>query len=184
MPAVNILATAKPIPLGNCRIEFDVDNPTSFPVIDRTKGGCHLKYKLNTENVTMDQTGDTAQDILLTGAEVVVEVPMSTADLELITRVTPASTVYTNATTQEKTVEFTIPAGTSLLPYAKKLRVVPLSGDESQTVTIFKAIPIPDWDHVYDPKSPHIKMVRFVGVADPTKRNRTFCMGPEENLPA
>ncbi|PWK05301.1 hypothetical protein [Tumebacillus permanentifrigoris] len=184
MAALDILASSKPIPLGTCRIVFDPDNVGGAAIIDRTKGGCHYKYKLSTENITMDQTGDTPADILLTGAEIVIEVPVSTADLELINRLTPASTIYTNATTSTKTVEFTIPAGTSLLQYAKKVRVEPLSGDPSQTITVFKAIPIPDWDQVYDPKSPHIKMVRLIGVVDQSKRNRTFCLGPEENLPA
>jgi hypothetical protein len=186
MAAVDILASANPFPLGTCRIEFDVDNAQGKVVIDRTKGGCHYKYKLNTEDVTMDQTGDAAQDILLTGAQIIVEVPMATADLDLIARVSPGANVYTNATTQAKTVEFCINGGTSLLPLAKKLRVVPLSAtaDATQTITVFKAIPIPDWDHVYDPKSPQIKMVRFVGVVDQAKRNRTFCLGDEANLPA
>lgn len=172
--------------LGPCRVIWDAGNTTDGEVvIDRTKGGCHFKTEFNTEDITFDQTGDAAADVLLTKVGAVFEVPMATADLEVIQRVTPNSTLYTDTVdTTKKAMEVVATAGVSLLPKARKVRLEPLNGTEEQHVTLFKAIAIPQTDANFGPKETQTVMVRFVGIPDPAVRNRSYCIGPEDVLPA
>src|SRR5690606_14657220 len=122
---------------------------------------------------TYDQTGETPRDVIKTGERVEFTVNMATFNLEAFAKIFPAARLITDATDPDKKkVIFGGRVGESLLPYAKKLVIRPLTlfdesdpdlGDASQDITIPKAIPRANMNITFAPNSERVYPVLFQG---------------------
>jgi hypothetical protein len=113
------------VKLGVCNALFDsVD-------LGYTKGGVEVEVQTNTHEVTVDQTGETPIDEIITGRTVQVTIPMAETTLENLARVMPGSTLVSDGAAATGTVTF--------------VTAVPVNGDK---VTIdgvdftFKTAPV------------------------------------------
>lgn len=173
---------ADKIKLGPCKVLFkkDADQVT----IDKTKGGVVLTYEETTREITIDQTGATPVDEIITRRAASVQVPMVGNDLAKLAKFIPGSELVVDKTNPDKRrVDVYADKVISLMDYADVVTIIPLSDSatEEDTVTIRKAAPRPALNYTYSYENELVTNVTFTGY--PADDGRIISFG-DESVPA
>ncbi|MET3846875.1 hypothetical protein [Paenibacillus sp. OAE614] len=152
------------IKLGPCKVVFKkgADEVT----IDRTKGGVVLTYEETTREITIDQTGDTPVDELITKRAANVDVPMVGNDLDKLKTFIPgAEMVVDKDDPTKRRVDVYANKIISLMDYADVVKIVPLaeSATEEDTVILRKAAPRVQLNNTYSYENELVTNVSFKG---------------------
>ncbi|HOY09614.1 MAG TPA: hypothetical protein PLB05_06010 [Candidatus Omnitrophota bacterium] len=153
--------------LGPCQITFDgVD-------IGKTHGGVTFRDSLVQTEVKEDQAGATPVDHIINGRSIQVEVPMTRSTLAQLMIVLPGASSFGSH------IRVCNYVGIQRAAYAKQLIITPLVDGVPQedSLTIFKASPIPDIELIFDAESQRVYKVIFNAYPDSTKNNGLYQLG-------
>lgn len=124
----------KNVKLGICLVSYDgVD-------LGFTKGGVDVAVETQTQEITVDQFGQTPIGEMIMGRTVTATVPLAETTLENLVKIMPGATLATDAANpQKKKVVVPTGVGTNLLTLAKPLVLHPKEkalSDKSDDFTI------------------------------------------------
>ncbi|OUN01419.1 MAG: hypothetical protein BAA04_04845 [Firmicutes bacterium ZCTH02-B6] len=166
--------------LGVAIWDFGGDNELAIGTVALpTKGGITATIEETTWSPTYDQTGETPRDVIKTGERAEITVNMAAFNLEAFAKIFPAARLITDATDpNKKKVVFGGKVGESLLPYARKLTIRPITlfdeddpdlGDASQDITFPKAIPRANFSITFAANTERVYPVVFQAIYDDTE---------------
>lgn len=143
----------------------------------KTKGGLTATIEETVWTPTYDQTGEAPVDVIKTGERGEVTVNMASFLLEAFAKIFPAARMITDPSDpNKKKVVFGGKIGESLLPYARKLVIRPLTkfngsdpdlGDASQDIVFLKAIPRANFQINFAPNTERVYPIVFTAIHDP-----------------
>ncbi len=145
--------------LGPCAVIFDgVD-------LGSTQGGVIFRHTESSKEVNTDQLGSTPADLIKTGAQCSIEVPLTRTSLGQLAKVVGSSS-YTGSRLRVK-----IATGISLLDNAKVLILKPIENgvtsiDSSRWLTVQKAYAKADFEIAYGNENQRIYKVVFTAFPD------------------
>jgi peptidoglycan/xylan/chitin deacetylase (PgdA/CDA1 family) len=151
------------VPIGPAVVVFGNNLDTTF---DITKGGITFSASTSTQDVKVDQYGDSTVKQILKGRAVSVTVPFALHDLERLSKVMPNST-YSKSGTKEK-LSINAKAGYDLTQAAERLIIKPT--DPNATVNDWITVPlagaISDPEYTYNADNERVAKITFTGFAD------------------
>lgn len=166
------------VPIGPAIVEFDEGaNLTTF---DITKGGISFQMSTSTQEVQVDQYGDTVVKEIMKGRTAEVKVPFALSDLERLSKVMPNST-YTEGEGGAVRLDVKASAGFDMLSTAKKLVIKPTDplATANDWITIPVAGPSADIEYTYNADNERIANITFKAYPDVNNGGLLFTMGDE-----
>jgi hypothetical protein len=160
------------IKLGPCKVIFDYDAPEAEQtVFAATQGGVVLTYSETRKDTNIDQFGSTPVKRTITGKSAEVKIPFAEYDIEVLNTILPGSKLVVNASDPTKRRLDVKAEVIDLLPYAKKLVLIPLTEGTTpeEYVTLFLAAPQSDLEYTYNNDNERITNATFVGFPDDEK---------------
>lgn len=155
------------VPIGPAIVEFD-EGPNKV-TFDITKGGITFSASTTTQEITVDQYGDTPVKSVLKGRKCEVTVPFALHDLDKLAKVIPNSTLVTDGTTPtKKKLVVKANAGFDLLANAKKLVIKPTdpAATPNDWITIPLAAANGDPEYAFDADKERVVKITFTGYPD------------------
>jgi hypothetical protein len=152
------------INLGACEVYWGatVDDTTSLGYTD---AATEISFETETQDVEVQQE-DAPVDVLITSQKVSVKVPMKELDIDRMASLLPGASVITDAVDPtSKRLVVTGAAGGTLASSAKKLTIVPKSGNALFTVVITAAVPKPSLNFKFGKGEASVFEVTFEALA-------------------
>lgn len=155
------------VPIGSAIVEYgEASDLISF---DITKGGITFSATTSTQEVTVDQHGDSVVKEIMKGRKCSVTVPFALHDLEKLSKVMPNSEFSTDGTDpSRKKLLVKSEAGFDMLSTAKKLVIKPT--DPNATANDWITIPLAgsttDPEYTYNNENERVANVTFKGYVD------------------
>lgn len=168
------------VPIGPAKVEYG--EGVDMVTFDITKGGIVFSTSSTTQDITVDQYGDTVVKSIFKGGTAQVTVPFALYDLEKLSKVTPNSTYIEDATTPtKKKLEVRAQAGLDMLANAKPLVIKPTAPGTTPNdwITIPLAGARVDHNYAYDSDNERITPVTFIAYPDVEDGGLLFIMGDE-----
>ena len=154
------------VPIGPATVEYGTTNPVIF---DITKGGIQFQASTSTQDVTVDQYGDTPVKSIVKGVTCQVTVPFALHDLDKLAKAIPNSTLITDsADPNKKKLEVNANSGFDLINAADKLVIKPTDPNSTPNdwITIPLAAPVTDPELTFDSDNERICTITFRGFPD------------------
>lgn len=169
------------VPIGPAIVEFgEGANLTKF---DITKGGITFQMSTSTQEVQVDQYGDTVVKEIMKGRTAEVKVPFALSDLERLSKVMPNSKLTKSGTgaTAKIRLDVNSTAGFDMLSIAKKLVIKPTDplATANDWITIPVAGPSADIEYAYNADNERIANITFKAYPDVNNGGLLFTMGDE-----
>lgn len=170
------------VPIGPAIVEYG--EGADMHTYDITKGGIVFTSTSSTQDITVDQHGDTIVKSIFKGGSAQVVVPFALQDLERIQAAIPNST-YTTDGVKEKVVVKS-QAGYNMLDNAKKLIIKPTSPDTTPNdwITIPLAGAKSDLEYTYNSDNERVANLTFMAYPDMDDEGTLFILGDETAAPS
>ncbi|MCU6709356.1 hypothetical protein M6D81_11620 [Paenibacillus sp. J5C_2022] len=164
------------IQLGPCKVTFDFDGlePVTF---EQTQGGVVLTYEETTRDVPVDQLGTTPADVIITGRQASIAVPIVERDLEKLAKIIPGATLVVDGTDPtKKRVDVSALVVERLFPFAKKVKLEPLdtASTADDIVVLHKAAPSTNLNYTYSYDNELVTNTTFRAFPDDTGQLISF----------
>lgn len=166
------------VPIGAATAEYG--EGADKVVFDITKGGITFTVATTTQEVTVDQYGDSPVKSILKGRKADVTVPFALNDLKRLSAVMPNSDYKEDVATGKKRIIVKAQAGADLLAGAKKLVIKPTDPNATPNdwVTIPLAAAIADPNYSYLPTGERVCKITFSAFPDITT-GELYLLGDE-----
>lgn len=154
------------VPIGPATVEYGTTNPVVF---DITKGGIQFQASTSTQDVTVDQYGDTPVKSIVKGVTCQVTIPFALHDLDKLAKAIPNSTLVTDSTDpNKKKLEVNANSGFDLINAADKLVIKPTDPNSTPNdwITIPLAAPVTDPELTFDSDNERVYNITFRGYPD------------------
>jgi hypothetical protein len=164
------------VPIGAAKVEYGDTNPTVF---DITKGGIVFSASTSTQDITVDQYGDSVVKSIMKGRKAEVTVPFALHDLDKLAAVIPNSTLVTDSVTPtKKKLIVKANAGYDMLAAAKKLVIKPTAAEATPNdyITIPLAGAVADPEYTYNADNERIVKITFTAYPD-TATGELYILG-------
>jgi len=162
---------ATKIKLGPCKVTFDVGG--SSPVVfEQTQGGVTLTYEETTRDINVDQLGTSPADVIITGRQATIQVPLVEYDLTKLAKIIPGAVLVTDGTdSSKKRVDVSAAKVERLFQYAKTVKLEPLdsSATANDTITLHKAAAQTNLNYSYTYDGELVTNVTFRAFEDSVK---------------
>jgi len=169
------------VPIGPAIVEFGTG--ATMVTFDITKGGITFAASTSTQDVKVDQYGETTVKSVLKGRTANATVPFALHDLKKLSAVMPNSTYVETGTAPniKKKLSVSGSAGFDMLAAAKKLVIKPTdpSATANDWVTIPLAGAITDPEYTYNSDNERVAKITFVAYPDIAKNGELFILGDE-----
>jgi hypothetical protein len=166
------------VPIGPAIVEYG-DTPTIFDV---TKGGIQFSASTTTQDVTVDQYGDSVVKSILKGRSAQVTVPFALHDLEKLSKVMPNADL--TGTGDKAKLVVKSQAGFDLLAGAQKLVIKPT--DPNATAQDYITIPLAgamaDPEYTYNSDNERIVNITFTAFPNIEKDGELYILGDADAI--
>jgi hypothetical protein len=164
------------VPIGPAIVEYG-DTPTVF---DITKGGIQFSASTTTQDVTVDQYGESVVKSVLKGRTASVTVPFALHDLDKLSKVIPNAD-YVQGTNGSKIVVKST-AGYDLLADAQPLVIKPTDPNATADdyITIRLAGAMADPEYTYNSDSERVVNITFTAFPDVDNGGELYVLGNDE----
>lgn len=167
------------VPIGPAIVEFGSENPVVF---DITKGGIQFSASTTTQDIKVDQYGDSTVKSILKGRTATVTVPFALNDIEKLAKVIPNATLVTDQTDpNKKKLVVNSNAGYDLLAAADKLVIKPTDPNATPNdwITIPLAGAMADPDYTYNSDNERVVKITFTAYPDIENGGALYILGDE-----
>lgn len=168
------------VPIGPAIVEFD-EGPNKV-TFDITKGGINFSMSTSTQDIKVDQYGETVVKSIMKGRTAKVTIPFALYDLDKLAKVIPNSVLVTDSgNPQKKKLEVRSNSGFDMLAVAKKLVIKPTDPNATPNdwITIPLAAPTADIEYTFDNDNERIAKITFDAYPDINQNGLLFILGDE-----
>ncbi|MFP5214191.1 MAG: PKD domain-containing protein [Acidobacteriota bacterium] len=151
------MADINKVNMGACEISFDKVN------LGYTKGGVKVTYSMETYEKTVDQE-TLPVDEIVTSQTFEVTVPIAEYNLPKLVKFFPGATLMGNNNGNSPTRFKMVLASTygeSLRDLARELVIKPIDGTPNDWITVYSAMPKPNFDFSYEQEGVRVYSVTF-----------------------
>lgn len=166
------------VPIGPAVVEYG-ETPTLF---DITKGGIQFSASTTSQDVKVDQYGDSTVKSIMKGRSAQVTVPFALHDLEKLSEVIPNSELVTDGTEPEKQkIIVKSNAGFDMMAAAQKLVVKPTdpNATPSDYITLPIAGAVADPEYTYNADNERVVNITFTAFPDVANDGVLYVLGDE-----
>lgn len=163
------------VPIGPAIVEYGTG--VDMKTFDITKGGIVFTSTSATQDITVDQYGDTIVKSIFKGGSAQVVVPFALQDLERIQAALPNSEYITDGTKEKVVVRSN--AGYDMLENSKQLIIKPTSPDTTPNdwITIPLAGAKTDLEYTYNSDNERVANLTFMAYPDLDDEGTLFILG-------
>lgn len=165
------------VPIGPAIVEFGENS--SKVVFDITKGGITFSASTSTQDITVDQYGESPVKSVLKGRAASAKVPFALHDLEKLAAVIPNSELVKSGAKTKLVVKSQ--AGFDMLASAKKLVIKPT--DANATANDWITIPLAganaDPEYTFNADNERVVNITFTAYPDISKDGQLYILGDE-----
>ena len=165
------------VPIGPAIVEYgDTSDKTVF---DITKGGINFSASTSTQDITVDQYGESPVKSILKGRTATVTVPFALHDLDKLAVVIPNSDLVEAGAKKKLVVKSQ--AGFDLLSAAKKLVIKPTDANATANdwITLPLAGALADPEYTYNADNERIVKITFTAFPDIENEGALYILGDE-----